>query len=150
MRVYLAGPYQHKEKITACAEQLRALRIEVTSSWLEEPHKPTTQMHELTHEEHLGYALRDVQDVFAADAMIFFNEPTKTIVRAGRHVEFGMVVALNYVAANSNILGGMRPIFVVGSDFENIFHHVPHVFHFDCWELALDAVCRYQFTMETT
>lgn len=137
LRVYLAAPYVQKEQMKIYANQLKGLNVVVTSSWLQEPHKPSTQMHELSHEEHLGYAKQDIKDIFAADAMIFFTDPTQTIVRAGRHVEFGMVLAMNFMTAKK------RPIFVVGSDFENIFHHMPNVYHFDEWELALDAVTRY-------
>lgn len=133
MKVYLAAPYPMKDQINEYAAQLRALGIIVTSSWLDEPHKPTTQMHELTHEEHLVYAEQDVLDVFAADAMMFFTDPTKTIVRAGRHVEFGMVIAINK-------LRGEMPIFVVGTEYENIFHHLPNVHHFATWEDAILAV----------
>lgn len=127
MKVYLAAPYSAKDQITQYAAQLKDLGVGVTSSWLDEPHKPTTQMHELTHEEHLVYAEQDVLDVCAADAMVFFTDPTKTIVRAGRHVEFGMVVILNK-------LRGPMPIYVIGPEYENIFHHLPNVRHFENWE----------------
>ena len=78
-------------------------------------------MHELSPEEHEHYALNDVDDVCAADAMVFFTDPTKTITRGGRHVEFGMAVILE------------TPILVVG-DHENIFHHLPGVSHYKNWE----------------
>ncbi len=117
----------------ACAAELRALGIIVTSSWLEEPYKPTVQVHEVSHDENQKYALKDIDDVVAADLMVFFNEPTKKIIRAGRHVEFGMALAL-----------GLRrpyPIFVVGMENENIFHHCPQVYHFAEWS---DVVTRLQ------
>jgi len=132
MRVYLAAPYQSKELIKSYAEELRLQGIEVTSSWLEEPHKPTTQMHELTHEEHQKYAVRDVKDVVDADVLVFHTEPTKTIVRAGRHVEFGIAVALG--------LTRNMPILVVGGEYENIFHHLPQVIHFSTWEKAKETL----------
>lgn len=141
MKVYLAGPYQHKDSINVAAEQLRCLGIEVTSSWLEEPHKPTTQMQDLTHEEHLQYAERDVLDLIAADVFVLFADQTKSIIRAGRHVEFGMAVAINRLVEP-------MPIFVVGPEYENIFHHLQEVKHFDCWELAVDALCREKFLRE--
>lgn len=124
MKVYLAAPYVTKKQIEAEAAELRALGIEVTSSWLEEKHAPTTQMDELTHEEHQKYAVRDVQDVFDADIFVFHTDPTKTIVRGGRHVEFGIAVAQK-----------MR-ILVVGEEYENIFHHLPGIAHVATWEDA--------------
>ena len=121
MKVYLAAPYQQKDQINIYAAQLRAGGVEVTSSWLDETHKPTVQMHELTSAEHLEYAVRDVADIRKAKIFVLFTDPTKTVFRAGRHVEFGIAVER-----------GM-PIYVVGAEFENIFHHLPKVLHFTEW-----------------
>lgn len=120
MKVYLAAPYSWKDQINVFAAELRASGIIVTARWLEEPHKPDTQMPELTHEQHLFYAVQDIEDVRAADLLIFFTDPTKRIVRGGRHVEFGVAVER-----------GM-PIYVLG-EHENIFHHLPNVSHFENW-----------------
>jgi nucleoside 2-deoxyribosyltransferase len=126
MKIYLAAPYVQKPDIEQCAAELRKGGVVVTSSWLDEPHKPSTQMHELTHEEHQAYAIRDVKDVRAADVLVLFTEPTKTIVRAGRHVEFGIAVQRGI------------PIYVVGEEYENIFHHLPKVVHFKHWSVLRD------------
>ena len=67
MKIYLAAPYVQKPYIEQCAAELRAGGVIVTSSWLAEPHKPTTQMDELTHEQHQQYAIQDIKDVQAAD-----------------------------------------------------------------------------------
>ena len=134
MKIYLAAPYSRKDEMRSYAAELRARGIDVTSSWLEEPHK----LHELSHAEHQQYALNDIRDVMDAEAMIFFTDPTKTILRAGRHVEFGMVLFWNALCPDSPM-----PIFVVGMDFENIFHHCPNVYHFEDWELAVDAIHQY-------
>ena len=132
MKVYLAAPYSMKDIIVERAKELRNLGISVTSTWIDEPHKPTTQMHELTHEEHQTYALNDVGDVEAANVFVFHTDETGKIVRAGRHVEFGMAV----------ILGRLRymPIVVVGNQYENIFHHLPNVFHYPTWAEAKAAL----------
>lgn len=141
MNVYIAAPYSKKDEMSVYAAKLRERGIGVTSSWLEEPHKPTVQMSDLTHEQHQQYALNDLRDVMDADAMIFFTDPTKTILRAGRHVEFGMVLAINHILPDDPF-----PIFVVGMEFENIFHHMPNVYHFQEWELALEAIDRFAFS----
>jgi nucleoside 2-deoxyribosyltransferase len=125
LKVYLAAPYIMKDLINVRARELRACGIDVTSSWLNEPHKPTTQMHELTHEEHQAYALADISDLVAADVVVFFTDPSKTLVRAGRHVEFGIALGIGLTRS--------MPIFVVGQERENIFHHCPQVYHFDAW-----------------
>ena len=49
--------------------------------------------------------------------MLFYSEhPDTATVRGGRHVEFGMALALG------------KPIFVYGHK-ENIFHYLPQVEH---------------------
>jgi len=127
MKIYLAAPYSMKDLVSARAQELREMGITVTSSWLKEPHAPNTQMQDLTHEEHQAYALQDVADVATADCIIFHTDPTKTIVRAGRHVEFGIAVGIGFLVRE-------MPILVMGEDYENIFHHLPQARHFATWE----------------
>lgn len=128
MNVYLAAPFSQKDQINIYAAELRAGGIEVTSSWLNEPHPPTVQMPDLTHEDHQKYAIQDIKDVRAAEIMVLFTDPTKSIVRAGRHVEFGIAIERQ------------MPILVVGLEHENIFHHAPRVMHFDSWEKVRDLL----------
>jgi nucleoside 2-deoxyribosyltransferase len=124
MKVYLAAPYSRKEQMNVYAADLRASGITVTSSWLDEPHKPGIEEQEITYEQQRNYAIQDVEDVQAADILVFFTDPTKTLVRAGRHVEFG-------IAVHRRI-----PIYVVGEEMENIFHYLPNVTHFFSWSGA--------------
>jgi nucleoside 2-deoxyribosyltransferase len=132
LKVYLAAPYSMKDTIKQRAMELEANGITSTASWVNEPHKPTTQMAELTPAEHEVYAIQDVVDVRAADILVFHTDPTKTIVRAGRHVEFGIAIGIG--------LTRLMPIFVVGLDAENIFHYLPAVRHFATWEETLDEL----------
>jgi nucleoside 2-deoxyribosyltransferase len=122
MNIYLAGPYSQKDQINKYAAELRQHGYKVTSSWLDEIHPPNVQLPDLTASEHSGYAKRDVQDILASDVMIFFTDPTQKIVRAGRHVEFGMAIILR------------MPIYVIGPEFENIFHYLPEIIHFESWD----------------
>ena len=134
MKIYLAAPYSRKDEINKYAAELRAGGVEVTSTWLNEPHKPTTQMHELTHEEHQSYAVQDVKDVAAADILVLWTDPTRAIVRQGRTAELGMVIGLNVIRKKT------VPIFVVGLEDENIFHHCPEVSHFASWGVVRDLL----------
>ena len=137
MRVYIAAPYSMKDTIAKEAAELEAAGFTCTSSWVKEPHKPTTQMHELTHDEHQAYAVQDVRDVTSAHTLVFHTDQTKTIVRGGRHVEFGIAVAM-----------GQMPIYVVGLEEENIFHHLPQVTHFLTWEHVLAQLKRDQLAYD--
>lgn len=132
LKVYLAAPYKMKEIIQARADELRNHGIGVTSSWLEEPEKPTTTLEEVSASKNRQYAHQDVLDVEAADILVFQTDETKTILRAGRDVEFGIAVGI----------GRRRPmpIFVVGEGYDNIFHHLPQVYHFKDWSSVVERL----------
>ncbi len=100
----------------------------MTSRWLEETYAPTVQLVDVPIEDNQKFCTQDIEDVLAADVMVFFTDPTKTITRAGRHVEFGIAVGLG--------LSRPFPIFVVGQEYENIFHYLGQVQHFNDWEKA--------------
>jgi nucleoside 2-deoxyribosyltransferase len=134
MKIYLAAPYSRKDEINKYAAELRAGGVIVTSSWLEEPHKPDTQMQDLPHDINQGYAVQDVKDVAAADILILWTDPTKSIIRQGRTAELGIWIGLNHARHRH------APVFVVGLEDENIFHHCPEVSHFESWELVRDLV----------
>lgn len=129
LKVYLAAPYSWKEQMQAYREELSAMNVEVTSRWLDEPHKSTTQIGDLAREEFQKYAIQDINDVRYADILVFFTDPTKTIVRGGRHVEFGVALERD------------MEIYVLGSE-ENIFHYLPSVTHFENWEQIKNALQR--------
>lgn len=129
MKLYLAAPYSQKDQMNIYAAELRAGGIEITSSWLNEIHAATVQMQDLSHEENRKYAVQDVKDVQEADILVFFTDPTKAIVRAGRHVEFGIAVQRGV------------PIYVVGEEMENIFHHLGLVTHFKKWDDVRFLLC---------
>ena len=125
MKVYLAAPYQLQDLIIARAIELRALGIEVNSRWLEETHKSTTQIKEVLHSELQFYALQDVADISEAHVFVLQPDETETIKRQGRTVELGIAIGIG--------LSRPLPIFIVGSGEENIFHHIPQVYHFPNW-----------------
>jgi nucleoside 2-deoxyribosyltransferase len=128
MKVYLAAPYSWKDQMNVFAKELREHGIVVTSRWLEEPHSEQAgQTVELNNEWRRFYARQDVEDVRAADLLVFFTDPTKRIVRGGRHVEFGIAIERE------------MPIYVLG-DQENIFHHLPNVWHCQNWEQIKSAI----------
>lgn len=131
MKVYLASPYSQKEQMKIYAAELRAGDVICTASWLDEPHSPATQLSEVSPEDNKKYAIQDIKDVQAADILVFFADSTKTIVRAGRHVEFGIAVQRRI------------PIYVIGG-YENIFHFLPRVIHFTKWELVRDMLIALQ------
>lgn len=129
MKVYLAAQFHQKDEINEYATQLRAAGIFVTSSWLDEPFAPNTQLGEVNETTRREYAQRDLLDIDEANLLVFFSIPdTQLFRRGGRHVEFGYALAKNI------------PILVVGPQ-ENIFHSLDdRVKHFAAWGEALAAL----------
>lgn len=124
LKVYIAGRYAEKRRLTQLAEQLREMGTQVTSTWLEEPHAPDTKLKDLAKGLSATYAAKDLEDIERADVLIFFSEdPDTATVRGGRHVEFGYALAIK------------RPILVVGP-LENIFHYLPQIQRVHEWKEA--------------
>lgn len=127
--VYLAARYSRREELARRRASLHMLGYRVTSRWLDGNHqiddsgKPIGDDGEALVEgdDARGHMLRehfateDVGDVAAAEIVISFTEaPRSGNSRGGRHVEFGIAIAL-----------GKRCI-VVGPR-ENVFHWLPQV-----------------------
>jgi hypothetical protein len=71
--------------------------------------------------ERQRFAMEDYADLLKADCTISLMETPRNNSRGGRHVEFGIAVALGH------------RLMVVGPR-ETVFHHLPEVEHFDTWE----------------
>lgn len=121
MKIYLAGSYSSKEKITGYAQELRAIGIECTSTWLEETYAPNTQIHQVLEQELVKYSIQDLKDIDRADGLVLIAEEVNP--RGGAHVEFGYALATG------------KAVMVVGPN-HNIFHYLPQVGKFKTWELA--------------
>jgi hypothetical protein len=128
MKIYLAARYSLKNEIREKAQDLINLGIEVTSSWLQEPHNPNIQLTEVSDELNSFYARQDIEDIRRAEWLVLFSQsPTLPGVRGGRHVEFGYALGLG------------KKLMVVGPK-ENIFHHLPNVIQVDTWEKAVSIL----------
>ena len=115
MRAYLAAAYRRKDEIHGYALALRAIGVEVVSTWDQEDYAPTVALGEVPGPVLAAIAEKDLRDLHAADTLIFFTEPQDVQPpRGGRHVEFGIALALGH------------RLIVVG-ERENIFHHLPQV-----------------------
>lgn len=118
MKFYIAGRFVNKDEVAAFARHVRGSGHDVISTWTDERHSPTVEMSEVSDEELADTACRDLQEIIDCDRMIFFAESdTFATARNGRHVEFGIALALG------------KRIDVIGPR-ENIFHHCFNVFHY--------------------
>lgn len=146
-QVYLAARYSRREELCKYRKELQDLGYNVQARWLDGNHQlyngvPIRKIGENlvegednpeANQLRVKFAQDDMQDCSAADIIINFTEPPRnTTTRGGRHVEFGIGLALG------------KKLYVVGPR-ENIFHWLPVVEVFESWDglfktLALDDV----------
>lgn len=162
MKVYLASWFASINETKKKADELRAVGIEVTSRWLEETIKPTTQIQDVELDYLRETAKVDLHDILIADTVVLnvpsFEElkdptiPLSAWARGGRHFEAGFQYATMVFFYNlpSHIFDkGTRRLILVGRR-ENVFHYLdslsrngrafdmmlPEIPCFDTWEEA--------------
>jgi nucleoside 2-deoxyribosyltransferase len=114
-RFYLASRYSRREELLGVRDVIESLGGEVTSRWLNGDHQIADgeEGNAASHGER--FALEDMNDLNLADIVLVFTEkPRETNSRGGRHVEFGMALALN------------KHVIVIGPR-ENVFTWLPQV-----------------------
>lgn len=144
MKIYLAARYSRRLELCEYRAALQSIGLTVQARWLEGGHQidaagvPIGDNGEAlievgssraADELREKFALDDYGDVSKAHIVINFTEPPRAVGnnRGGRHVEFGIALAL-----------GARCI-VVGHR-ENIFHHLPVVEFYPTWEACFSKI----------
>lgn len=130
MKIYLASRYSRFREMQGYRDQLEAIGHIVTSRWIHGDHQIDDAGLSLQAKEaeRIRFAQEDRDDLLSADCVISFTEaPRSSNSRGGRHVEYGMALAL-----------GRRAI-VVGHR-ENVFHCLPEVEFYEGWPSALGAI----------
>lgn len=102
MNVYLSSWYASKDTISERAKELEQVGIHITSRWLDEPHKPSTQTKDLSAEFLRETAILDIEDMFNADTIVLFTPsdadletvPKRSWSRGGRNFEMGFFYAM--------------------------------------------------------
>lgn len=124
-RAYLAARYSRREELLRYRRELQQLGVQVTSRWLNGDHQIPDDVLETA--DAVRFAREDVEDLYASDIVISFTEQPRipSATRGGRHVEFGLALALN------------KQCIVVGPR-ENVFHWLPSVRHCDTWQEVLE------------
>ncbi len=120
MKIYLAARYTRREEMRERAIELEAMGHKVTSRWINGSHG----MDDDNPREAERFALEDFADLLEAGVVVSFTEaPRSGHSRGGRHVEFGMAVAVG----KTTIVVGHR---------ENVFHCLPWVVFYETWDEA--------------
>jgi nucleoside 2-deoxyribosyltransferase len=124
MKIYLASRYSRFPEMQGYRAELESLGHTVTSRWID-GHQ-LDDSHLSPELEKIRFAQEDRADLIDADCVISFTEEPRTLStsRGGRHVEFGMAIALD------------KRVIVVGHR-ENVFHSLPGVEFFESWKDAL-------------
>ena len=122
-KIYLAARYSRFPEMQKYRILLQNLGHKVTSRWINGGHELTKEgSTEASEAARIVYANEDMIDLTYADWCISFTEePRTTSTRGGRHVEFGMAIALHKTC----IVIGYR---------ENVFHCLPSVKFFETWK----------------
>jgi hypothetical protein len=132
VKIYLAARYSRNSEMREYRDQLHSMGYKVTSQWIDQhggqelesftSSKLNSDPHYCAH-----FAQVDYSDLLISDMVIFFSSGNGSQGKGGRHVEFGMAVALNKLV----IIIGQR---------ENVFHCFSDIHQFDTWNHAKDCL----------
>lgn len=114
MKAYIASNYSHRNDLALkIVPQLEALGLTITSSWLKQTHEDRAP------EKQEGYALQDLEDIDAADFLIYYSTQIGWKPGRGKHIEFGYAYAKK------------MQIFCIGTENEeSVFYFLPGVMRF--------------------
>lgn len=130
MKIYIAARFSRRPECNELAHKLMALGHTITSRWVKPDSDhvaPTGLSQQAADKERQRFAVEDLEDVIACDAMVSLMEEPRNNSRGGRHVEFGIAVGLN------------KMLFVIGPR-ETVFHHLPQLAHYETVEAFLWAM----------
>jgi hypothetical protein len=129
MKIFLSSRYSRRLEMCDVREVLEAKGHTVTSRWLDTMWRETDEHGSASAPpaHRAEYAVKDLEDVAAAQCLIAFTEPPRSNGRGGRHVELGAALALG------------KRVVVVGFR-ENLFCHHPAVEFFDSAQIMLHTL----------
>ena len=133
MKIYIAARFSRRPECNALARKLMKMGHTITSRWVKPDSDhvmPTGLSQQASDKERTRFALEDIDDVMACDAMVSLMEEPRNNSRGGRHVEFGIAIGLD------------KALFIIGPR-ETVFHHLPRVSHCDTVEEFLEFMSLY-------
>lgn len=120
MKIYVAAPWAHKNEAKDVAEFLKGEGLHVTAHWIDRP----PSAYELDPALMRSEALRDLEDIDQADAILYLNLKKSE----GKATEMGYALAKGI------------PIYAVGGTTGNVFLHLPSIRHLASVEEFVDSV----------
>ncbi len=125
MKIYLAGRYSSWPIMQERRRRIVSFGHTVTSRWIDGNHTIDDEALQLGSDVARRLGEEDLEDLKAADSVVFFSEGNGSLGRGGRHTEFGLGIAYEKIM----ILVGLQ---------ENIFHALDCVYHVESFEDYLD------------
>jgi hypothetical protein len=129
LKIYLAARYSRHLELQTYAQELESLGHEITSRWIRGNHEISGISREnISHKDNERLAREDYYDLLIAEQVICFTEPPESSYsRGGRHVEYGIAMALN------------KQIIIIGHR-ENVFYFLPEIKFYQEWNEALKFI----------
>lgn len=128
MKVYIAAPWEEKTKAASDAKfYLESEGFEVTSSWITRKEDKGNTLGAYKTDELTKEAVKDLEDIDRADAILLLNTQKRGQETSGKQVEFGYSIA-----------HGKR--LVVVGESSNVFHLLPGVVRATNLREAVDAL----------
>jgi len=124
MKIYLASNYSSHPEMRKYRAFLESKGFKVTSRWINGEHEVLEGQ---DHEINSKFAQDDWEDINDSNLVLWFSTNKSNRGRGGRHVEFGIALALSI------------EIRVIGKK-ENIFHWLPQVKHFKSLEDSIKDI----------
>lgn len=124
MKIYIAARFSRRPEANRLAQVLKSYGYTITSRWVkpDQTDLPETGISEqATDSDRRRFAMEDYEDVKACDWCISLMEEPRNNSRGGRHIEFGIALALG------------KKLTIIGPR-ETVFHHLDQVGHFDSIE----------------
>lgn len=127
--VYIAARFSRRPECHELAKFMASRGHYITSRWVlpNADHViPTGMSEQAADAERQRFAEEDFNDVISCDWMVSLTEEPRNNSRGGRHVEFGMALAL------------LKCVTIIGPR-ETVFHHLPNVdWYPNIWEFMTE------------
>lgn len=111
MKVYIAASFKNREGAKAWKDGLEAKGMTITSRWIE---NHLEDLDPLTDVQRAQEAVHDLEDIDAADVLLFLNTPEIPSTSGGQHLEMGYALAKG------------KPVYLVGPQ-TSVFHFHPGI-----------------------
>ena len=126
MKIYIASSFKNCNEVVKIAEKLQAAGITPLCAWARTKFAKSGQIMPDSSDESINEALRDLEEITDADAVMLFNNGVVSTT-GGMHFEMGFSYAMS------------KPLFVLG-ERSSVFYNLPSIKQFNTieeliWEL---------------